>query len=251
MLKPLALSVCILLFYSTGSSQSEVNIVIPSAEEEAAYIWNTIIDIDFFEQHNYQLSLPKGRLMDSLKVRSKDKRLSDDDFEALQDYVKDKVYNKTDYAIAAHKLNSQKKAIQQLLTKHHTIDRNWSFKNFDTYMVRMTLYGSGGSYNPDDGTIIIFTTPDGQFKQYENPANTIMHEIVHIGIEASIIGKYNIPHPLKERIVDLYVKKHFGKALPQYRIQPMGDSRIDAYLEDIEDFKSLDQVVERFLKDHE
>jgi len=65
---------------------------------------------------------------------------------------------------------------------------------------------------------------------YDNPANTIIHEIVHMGIEKSIIQKYNLSHGLKERIVDTIVYVLFGEFLPEYKVQNMGDTKIDKFL---------------------
>jgi len=124
---------------------------------------------------------------------------------------------------------------------------NWDFKEFTTYDVNLTLYGPGGSYQPEEGSILIYTTIDGEFKGYDNPANIVIHEIVHIGIEESIITKYNVPHAFKERIVDSYVSMNYGPYLPNYRIQEMGDTRIDKYLKEVADFRGLDKAVEKIL----
>ena len=128
---------------------------------------------------------------------------------------------------------------------------HWPFKAFDNDQINLTQYGSGGSYHPDDGSILIFTTPQGQFKQYDNPANTNIHEIIHIGIEASIIQQLKVPHTLKERIVDLYVQLSFHKELPDYRIQNMGDKRIDQYLNKKKQLKHLHQIIETFMKENQ
>ena len=47
-------------------------------------------------------------------------------------------------------------------------------------MINLTLYGPGGSYNPQEGSIILMITKEGTFKQSLDPAETIVHEIVHI-----------------------------------------------------------------------
>lgn len=124
---------------------------------------------------------------------------------------------------------------------------DWGFKEFKTYQINLTLYGPGGSYNPDEGSILIYTNPSGNFKNYQNPANTIIHEIVHIGIESSIISKYDIPHALKERIVDKIVFLNFNEKLPHYKIQEMGDNSIDSYLQAKEDIQYLEEYVEEIM----
>lgn len=117
-----------------------------------------------------------------------------------------------------------------------------------TYRVLLTLYGPGGSYDPEIGQILLYTTPQGSFKQYKNPANTIIHEITHIGMEQSIVQAFQLSHPMKERVVDQFVQLNFGKKLPQYRIQNMGETRIDAYLKNKKSLRNLDQHLQVLLK---
>ncbi len=225
-------------------TQNHLSIQIPTAEQETAYIWRTLRDIAFFEQHNYQLSLPQGPLMESLKQKAKTNTLTDEDYAALQDFVSSRVYQKEDYQQGYEKIIAQKGLVNKMIRRLNKHKRNWNFKRFDRYQIVLTLYGSGGNYNPDDGSIIIFTNQDGNFKQYDNPANTLIHEIVHMGIEESIIQRYQVSHPLKERIVDQLVLLHFKTLLPKYRLQDMGEYRIDPYLKKKRDCKNLGKIVE-------
>lgn len=77
-------------------------------------------------------------------------------------------------------------------------------------------------------------------------AETIVHEIVHIGIEKNMIEKFNIPHPFKERIVDKFVHYHFGEIFPQYRMQRVGDSLIDNYLNHQDSWNKLPYYIRKF-----
>jgi hypothetical protein len=229
------------------SCQDRIQINIPSAKSEAEYIWRTIQDIHFFEEHNYQVSLPKGQLIETLKEKSKSGNLNNEDYDQLEKFVKDSVYNEADYQKGYEKIAGELALINKLINQIDQSDFNWKYNEFDTYPVNLTLYGPGGSYNPDEGSILIFTTSKGQFKSYENPSNTIIHEVIHIGIEKSIIAKYNVPHALKERIVDTFVSLNFGQYLPDYKVQDMGDNRADKYLKRKTDFKKLDEIVERIM----
>lgn len=244
------LLVCLFLISLSSKTlgQNRIACVIPSAEEETDYVWRTLRDISFFEQHNYTVNLPKGALIDTLCAKSKRKQLSDEDFEALGAYMKKVIYREQDYQKGYQKVMDQLGLLHRMLGKLGKQTYSWDFKEFDTYTVKLTLYGSGGSYDPEEGSIILFTTPTGEFKQYENPANTIIHEIVHIATEAAIIQSYQLNHGLKERIIDRFVFTYFGKNLPTYRIQNMGDKRIDAFLQKKKDFRKLDQAVEAYLK---
>lgn len=233
---------------STGVlCQNRIQIVIPTAEEESDYVWRTIQDISFFEQHNYQVSLPQGELIDALIAKSKANQLRQEDYTALENLMKSKVYQKADYQKAYKKIAEQQDLIHKMANRLSRSKRAWHFKAFDVYQIRLTLYGSGGSFDPENGVVTIFATAEGKFKQYDNPANTIIHEIVHIGIEDSIIQKYKAPHALKERIVDRFVLLNFKKYLLDYRVQNMGDVRIDQYLSKKKDLRKLNQIVERFM----
>ncbi len=231
-----------------GFAQNVLQIHTPSAQEETDHIWRTIIDIEFFEQHNYPVNLPRNGFIDSLKMRSKHKQLSDDDYEMLGKLMADHIYRPSDYEAGYRKIADQKELLQKMIRRLHQTDYDWPFKKFDRYRVNLTLYGSGGSYNPEDGSLIILTTPQGQFRQYDNPANTIIHEIVHIGIQESIIDRYQVPHTLKERIVDTFVLLNFREELPAYRLQEMGENRSDAYLKNKADLFNLEEAVQRMLK---
>lgn len=232
------------VFIAFGTfSQNRIKINIPTASTETDYIWRTIRDITFFEKHNYELSLPRTPLIESLKEKARSNQLTDEDYEKLESLMKTHVYKEEDYLQGAETINEQVALITKMVTSISQSKRNWHFKEFETYQINLTLYGSGGSYDPDNGTITLFTTPNGQFKNYDNPANTIIHEIVHIGMEASIMQKYAVPHTMKERIIDQFVSLNFQNLLPDYRIQNMGDNRIDPYLTDKESLTNLSEHV--------
>lgn len=225
-----------------------IQVIIPSAKAEAEYVWRTLEDILFFEAQGYELSLPKGLLIEELKQKSRSDELTDNDYERLKQFMLDSVYDRENYQEGYQKIKDQLGLINQMVNQLNTLRFDWSFKTFDTYTVNLTLYGPGGSFNPEEGSLLLFTTPEGIFKNYKNPANTIIHEIVHIGIDESIISKYQVPHALKERIVDTFVFLNFKSFLIEYRIQDMGEYRIDPHLKQVEDFKELDKIVSRLLK---
>ena len=243
------LALVILLTSCQSKSQDRISINIPSAKTEAKYIWRTIQDINFFEKNNYQVSLPNGNLIEQLKQKAKSVTLDSTDYERLEKFMEDSVYNPSAYQKGYEKIQNQQGLMNQMISQIDASKFTWGFKTFNTYQVNLTLYGPGGSYNPDEGSILIYTTPNGSFKNYENPANTIIHEVVHIGIEASIVSKYAVPHALKERIVDTFVSLHFGQYLPEYKVQNMGDTRTDVYLQKVSDFNNLDKIIEEILKE--
>lgn len=67
---------CLCLFISCqGKSQNRLNINIPTAEAETEYIWSTIQDINFLEANRYQVSLPSGELIETLKIKAREGNL--------------------------------------------------------------------------------------------------------------------------------------------------------------------------------
>ncbi|WP_204336094.1 hypothetical protein [Leptobacterium flavescens] len=246
MYRYITLIFCILFSINGLQAQNRITINIPTPEQEADQIWRTLRDIAFFEKHNYQLSLPKNELIDDLKQKSRANRLSQNDYESLKKFVKTRAYKKSDYLMGYEKIEQVVPLLNKMVTSIGQSRKNWDFKEYDVYQVNLTLYGPGGSYDPDNGSILIFTTLDGRFKQYDNPVNTLIHEIVHIGMENSIMAEYKVPHPLKERIVDTFVWLSFGELLPDYRIQNMGDKRIDDHLKERKDLEDLAEIVKAF-----
>ena len=244
----LSLLLAFVLLYSPLTGQNFYDIQIPTAEEEADYIWQTIIDIAFFEQYNYQLSLPQGPLIEELKAKSRKKQLSDEDQDRLRDFMTNKAYHKQDYQAGYQKMAEKLSLLNKMTRRLKRHKRDWPFKVYETYPIVLTLYGPGGSYDPDTGRIIVFTTSDGRFKTSDNAAHVIIHEVVHIGIEKSIVQDLEVPHALKERIVDQLVVVYFNRWLPDYRVQNMGETRVDPYLKKRRDAKQLKAAVSEILK---
>ncbi len=249
------------------ASRKSISISIPTIEQEATSIWRTINDITFLSEQGYRINLPKNDLIDSLITKSKNGTFGNEDFPSIYNLLESEVYNllesevynllesevykQSNYTSALAKVQDQTPLINDIIQQIESSKQswNWPFKMFGTYEVVFTLYGSGGSYDPDTGTVTLFTTTRGEFMNYKSPANTIIHEIIHMGIEESIVQKYDLSHGLKERIVDTIVFLLFGEQLPEYRVQNMGETEIDQHLKQKTDLKKLDSIIEDYLKD--
>jgi hypothetical protein len=236
---------CLNSYLSFGQNEL-VKVVIPTTKNECDYIWQNIGNIKFFESNGYSISLPNSILVDKLLSDSRNKKLNKSDFVLLCELIKDTVYKKSDYIKGYEKILKAVPLIEKAIIQLRECKFQWDFLLYSQYQISLTLYGPGGSYNSETGNILLFTTPDGTFKGYNNAENTIIHEIIHIGIESSIVNKYNLSHTLKERIVDLFVKTFFNEYLLDYRIQEFGDKRIDEYLIKKEDFLNLPEKIEQF-----
>lgn len=236
----------LLLFANTALAKERVQVRIPTAAEETELVWRTIKDISFFERNKYQLALPDGPFMDTLLQKARAGHLEAADKAALGQYIETRVYKREDYLKGLAKVEAAKGKIGRLITKLGP-QVYPGFKTFDVYTVRLTLYGPGGTYDDKTGGVMLYTTTAGAFKGYDEPAPVILHEIVHIGIHQSIVRRCDVPHALKERIVDRFVWLLFGTDLPEYMIQDMGETRIDAYLQQLSDLRNLDAYVVEIL----
>ena len=247
-MKKLLLTISILLVLSCNFTSTErIEISIPTIDQETEYVWGVIRDIKFYDEYNYDISLPSGAIIDSLIDKSRKGKLLDKQFNLLKEFMKNEIYSESDYQKGYVKIEKERPLLNQMIDQIRETDRNWDFKIFEKYQVILTLYGPGGNYDQNQGSITFYTTKGGKFKQYDNPANILIHEITHLGLEESIISRFNVPHGLKERIVDTFVYLNFHELLSEYKIQPMGDERIDAQLKTIEDLSDLGDVVEDFM----
>ncbi len=229
-------------------TQKKFSINIPTIDQEASSIWRTIYDIEFFEKQGYEINLPDNKRIDSLIVKSKNGTFNNLDYSSIYELLKSEVFNNNDYQLAFKRVEEREQLINRIIQQIDSLKNiwNWDFKIFEAYTVVFTLYGSGGSYDPATGTVILFTTKEGNFKKYKDPSCTIIHEIVHIGIEESIVQQYNLPHSLKERIVDKIVFLLFRDLLPEYKVQNMGSSKIDEYLNERNDITNLNKILENY-----
>ena len=233
------------------SQTSRIEIVEPTIQQEATSIWRTINDISFFEKQRYTINLPQDSIIDALIEKSKNGAFGNDDFSTIYTLVETKVFNQKDFTQAIQNVKNQMTLINEIINEISTSksEWDWTFNMFDTYKIVFTLYGTGGSYDPDEGTITLLTNKEGGFMNYKNPANTIIHEITHMGMEYSIVHKHKLSHGLKERIVDTFVFLLFKEKLPEYQIQNMGDPKIDKHLNKREDINHLDAILSEFVND--
>ena len=239
---------CILALLPKSPDSDRIRIETPSIAQEVEMVWSTLRDIKFFEEHNYSVSLPSGQLIDELKKKGRQGKLGEADYSRLESFMHKHVYKVENYQKSRSIISAAIPTLLVFLQDMESKKWDWDIAFFPTYRIQMTLYGPGGSYHPDDGSIVIFTTPDGRFKQYNDPTNTLIHEMVHLCIEESIIQTYQVPHSLKERLVDRFVKISYGDKLPEYRIQPMGDTDLDQFVTSNTDLQNLASIVEEFMK---
>lgn len=214
-------------------------------EEEVRYVWDKINRIEFFNRFGYNLSLPKTEGINNLINKSIENRLEDSDFNILEIEIA-KLYSIANYEKGISTIKDSINSIKETFNLFNEVSKKWGFKLFDEYIIRLTLFGPGGSYNSNNGHILMKTSKEGLISKRKNPIQTIIHEIVHIGIEDIIINKYNIPHETKERIVDKFMIYHFREIYPDYLLQRIGDERVEKYLEYNDSWDRLPYYIEMF-----
>ena len=208
-------------------------------EEEFRQIKQTIHKKDFFKQHGYSFVLPETpTLREPIPPELEN--------QALKVFMQSE-YDTEFYAAGLAALETQKAPMDEAVQKFTKWHNDWGFHIPETYTVRLTRYGSGGNFNSNTGNIVMLTTREGTFKKGANPANTIIHEATHIGLEKDFVRKHELTHDQKERLVDLVVAHHFKDLLPNYKLQSRGDSSIDSFL-DVGNLTSLDSQLEAFTK---
>jgi hypothetical protein len=78
------------------------------------------------------------------------------------------------------------------------------------YTVIFGPYGVGGSYDHLRSVVMVKV---GQGSETTRPiAHILLHEMVHIGIEAKLVNRYCLGHGQKEMLVDLICSKLLGLA---------------------------------------
>lgn len=220
---------------------SEVVIRAQTADESFEYLMYLYGKMSFYQQHGYQVSLPTHPSFQNISTAT----MTDSEISDLKNIFTNEVYNIHDFAKGLAALEKYHETIQNAVARLLELHESWGFKVFPQYQVQLTLYGPGGSYNYEDGTIIMLTRPDGTFKR-EPPYQTVIHEIVHIGIEETIVQHYQLSHPDKEHLVDLICSIYFADLMPYYRMQDMGSPEMDPYVTS-ETLKSLPASIEAYV----
>lgn len=162
-----------------------------SFEYEKERIKYTLGKAAWFIENGYSKSikLPAGKKLDEIDINTS----TDDLFDKLKEE-----YNSGDYEKMQNNLSEQWSAFASKLEKYF---KETSLKHEDAYIVQLTKYGVGGSYNLPNTVILNFQnrTETALFR-------TVVHETIHLSIQ-SFVDKYKVDHWVKERIVDLIFQK--------------------------------------------
>jgi hypothetical protein len=218
-----------------------IEIIIPTAEQEFDYIYGAIIkQIPLLLQGNYDISLPNHK--DFKELIKKDLNFESVNFEHLKDIFIKEFYDEKNYQEGYKTFNASKKEILKYFLLLGKWEHYFGFKFFEQYNLILTLYGPGGSYDALNGIVITKINKEG-IPARTNPLFSPLHEIVHIGIEGTIVMKYRLSHSDKERLVDVLCSEYLK--IPNYQMQDYRNPELDKYIQNI-DLKDLPKQVEKY-----
>ncbi len=134
--------------------------------------------IDWYNSQGYDIKLPNGT-----NDKSSD--------EEIRDQIR-KEFKEEDYLNIIKEINLDISKIKEQLSSR--LGEIFGENVPENFLIYLTNYGSGGSYNLPNKVIFNIKNIRG--------LKTIIHEIIHLLIE-DLIQKYNVQHWEKELIVDL------------------------------------------------
>lgn len=197
-------------------------VVRPQTQKEAwAYLKYLLERRQFYKKQGYRVELPKHP---TFSRAWKQRRLP---WNQLQN-IFSREYSESDFSAGLRAVRHDRAVILKALKRMSQWQKLWSFKIFRLYTVVLTLYGMGGSYESKSGSIIVKTTHEGKFVR-RRPAEVIVHEIVHLGVEG-LVRRYGFTHAEKEGLVDQLCRMGFGDLLKGYRISKKSDPKIRRYV---------------------
>lgn len=194
--------------------------VSPQSPYEAfSFLWNILVKMPFYVKNGYHVSLPKNN---EISILAQDPlKLQNIDQQKLGNKFINEIYNPSDFSSGLRKITQQLNEIKKLTPHFQELHKFWGFKIFPKYLVKLTLYGPGGNYNTETGTILIKTNKKGDFKI--PPLQNIIHELIHLGIEDNIVNRFRLSHSEKEALVDQIcsvVFDHLFKKILTIHLEP-------------------------------
>lgn len=214
--------------------------------EAFATLWSVLLKMPFYTQNGYaDVALPNDIEITNLANNPSELQLTKP--ETLGNRFIQKIYRLSDYKIGIEKINSEIENITNNFPVFEKLNTSWGFKLFPQYTILLTLYGPGGSYNSDTGTILIRTSVDGKF---QNPKlQSIIHEITHLGIEDNIVKKYNLNHSEKEALVNIMCRINFSSLFGSPKDKKMANNPFVS-LVTAESINNLPQIIENYISTH-
>lgn len=201
--------------------KQHVLVIANTIDEEFDYLMFLLKDMDFFNQYGYEVALPDHPFF--LNISKNPSLLKSLNLEEVKNIFKKEIYDPTFFEKGIKKINENIELIEKAIQRMKKL-KKWKFKIFKKYKVKLTAFGAGGSYIFQCGIVLITLNEKGEF--YQNPWNTIIHEIVHIGIEKSLVNKFKLTHTETETIVDAICANYLGDMLIDYKLEGLSDKKL-------------------------
>lgn len=225
-------------------NQSNRKIIIraQTADEEFDYLMKILGRMAFYTEHGYKIAVPEHPFF--VNISNNPDLIKTLNMEEAKNIFKREVYD-LDYFKNGLRVINENISLAEKAVKRMGEWEDWGFKLFPNYEIKLTAYGSGGSYNYTNGNIIMKTTPSGKFRRV--PLHTMVHEIIHIGTKESIVKKFKLPRMKEEGLVDAICVNYFEDILTDYRVPERGDKNI-FNLVSPNNIMELPRVIEEYKK---
>ncbi len=213
-------------------------------EEAFSFVLYLSKKLPWFKQNGYKIPLPQHIAFQNLYEQG---LVAQDEEMRLRDIFYDEIYTVSDFTKGLRITSSMENAISCLFERLYPLHRNWGFKLMSCYEIILTLYGPGGNYWPRKGYVIVRVDKNGSFGK-KSVLESVIHELVHIGIEETIVEKFRLTHWEKERLVDLICVTCFKDVVPNYWMQKIEDTKIDIFATQDAIEKNLPEAIEKFVE---
>lgn len=222
----------------------KLTVHVPTAEEEFSSLLYVLGRLPFYRKEGYSVTLPSHSGINDFLGKP---TLSKADKDELWELFSDEIYDAKLFDKGKAVLEKKSEGLDRLFSKLTQLKQTWGFKVYPEYQVLLSAYGSEGRYEPATGSIVVVVNSDGTIKDPQ-PMNTIIHEIVHLGIQKNIVEHFRLSHWEKEQLVDLICLKELTGFVPGYELQEGGEEVIDHYVND-EAFLDFPSAVAKFVED--
>lgn len=211
----------------------QVNIkdIFPIIQFDEKDAFNQLISIlermPWYKKNGYNVPIPTHEAFKDLGENPE--KIATIDKEKYYKIFVSGVYKPIDLIPVQACIDENAQCLRTVIERFNLLNKQWGFKIFPQYKIQLTLYSPGGRYWADLGTIELKVDQRGL---RQGTFRTIVHEMVHIGIEAIIVQKFHLSHWEKEGLVDTICSLYFSDLLPDYQMQNSGDTRIKEFITD-------------------
>jgi len=203
--------------------QLEIEHSVETELERLSYVLSPV-KRKFYQERKYRITLPEGFSLDDEEPVDEEKLKAQIEKEVAENRV---LIEERKTEISGYWPN--------IIEHLKPVFRDLNYQPPENYILTLSLYGTGGSYNPPNEVIVNIKNKSSR----NGLEKTIAHEAVHDSIE-HLIRKYQIEHWIKERIVDLLM----SKAYPDYQTQklPIDTTEITRIFD--ENYPNLEKALE-------